>query len=254
MRLDVLGDHAVDIADEKTVKIITADKKLERSDEDLTNAENELDEYLAKREQAESDLEDMREQVTDNEELIGSDEEIDNERHVALLEENDRLIRSVAAREDELEILEKLVKILLKKALTKAREDRLTLQKTRDELVNEREVVEEKLPLKDRIKQIIKRHGLTITGIALAVGTIIGVIINNLSSGLASVAKGVGNGLKSLGKKLAAILPGMVGAIASFLFKTAGEVVSFLGKHAWALIIGVVVLMVSQLKKRVNKK
>ena len=128
------------------------------------------------------------------------------------------------------------------------------LQEQKDALENEREVIEEKLPLKERIKQIIKRHGLTITGIALAVGTIIGVIINSLQSGLSAVAKGVGSGLKSLGAKLAAILPGMIGAIASFIFKTAGEVVGFLGKHAWVLIVGVVVLMVSQLKKRINKK
>ena len=134
------------------------------------------------------------------------------------------------------------------------REARRTLQDTRDELVNEQEEVEEKLSLKEKIKQIIKRYGLTVTGIALAVGTIIGVIISSLQSGLSAVAKGVGSSLKAIGKKLAAILPGMIGAIASFIFKTAGEVVGFLGKHAWLLIVGVVVLMVSQLKKRLNKK
>ena len=250
---DRLGPTAVAIADEKTAKIITVDKKIERSDVGEASTEKKVNEYLAKREQDRSDLKDMRKRVTDNEELIGSDEDIDNERHVALLEENDRLIRSIAAREDELEVLEGLVKTS-EETLSKAREDNRSLQKTRDGLVNEREVVEEKLPLKERIKQIIKRHGLTVTGIVLAVGTIIGVIINSLQSGLSAAAKGTGNALKALGKKLAAILPGMVGAIASFIFKSAGEVVSFLGKHVWALIIGVVVLMVSQLQKRVNKK
>ena len=48
---------------------------------------------------------------------------------------------------------------------------------------------------------------------------VIGVIINSLKSGLSSVAKGVGNGLKTIGKKLGELLPGMVGAIASFIFK-----------------------------------
>ncbi len=116
---------------------------------------------------------------------------------------------------------------------------------------NEEEIeqIEERLPLRDRVKQIIKRHGLTVTGIALAVGTIIGVIVSNLKAGLINVAKGVGNGLKILGKKLGEILPGMVGAIASFIFRTAGQVVGFLAKNTWLLIVAVVMYVVERYKK-----
>jgi hypothetical protein len=64
------------------------------------------------------------------------------------------------------------------------------------------------------------------------------------------VAKGVGNGLKTIGKKLGEILPGMVGAIASFIFRTAGEVVGFLAKNAWILIVAVVLYFVEQYKKK----
>lgn len=117
-------------------------------------------------------------------------------------------------------------------------------------LGNEREAVEEKLPLRERIKQIIKRYGLTVTGIALAVGTIIGVIINSLKTGLTSVAKGVGNGFKTIGKKLGEILPGMIGAIASYIFNTAAKVVSFVAEHAWLLIVAVVLYVVERYKKR----
>ena len=117
-----------------------------------------------------------------------------------------------------------------------------------EEKQNEVDEINEKMPLKERVKQILKKYGLTVTGIALAVGTIIGVIVSNLASGLSKVAKGVGNSLKSLGKKLGQILPGMVGAIASFIFKTAGEVVSFVGKHAWLLIVGVVLLWLNKLR------
>uniref|UniRef100_A0A6P8IUH9 Uncharacterized protein LOC116304933 n=1 Tax=Actinia tenebrosa TaxID=6105 RepID=A0A6P8IUH9_ACTTE len=130
-------------------------------------------------------------------------------------------------------------------------EDRIReLVNERQEIQNERESIEEKLPLRERVKQIIKRHGLTVTGIALAVGTIIGVIINSLKAGLTSVAKGVGNGLKTIGKKLAQILPGMVGAIASFIFRTAGEVVGFLAKNAWLLIVAVVLYIIERYKKK----
>ena len=59
------------------------------------------------------------------------------------------------------------------------------------------------------------------------------------------------HGLKELGTKLGQILPGMVGAIASFIFRTAGEVIGFLAKNAWLLVVGLVLLAVEQLK---NKK
>ena len=42
----------------------------------------------------------------------------------------------------------------------------------------------------------------------------------------------------------------MIGAIASFIFKTAGEVIGLLGKHAWLLIVAVVMFAVEQFKKK----
>ena len=114
----------------------------------------------------------------------------------------------------------------------------------------ENEAMEEKLSLKQRIKEIFKKHGFTAFSVATAIGTVIGVIVSNLKAGLTKVAKGVGNGLKELGKKLGEILPGMIGAIASFLFRTAGEVIGFLAKNAWLLIVGLVVLDVEQFKKK----
>ena len=50
--------------------------------------------------------------------------------------------------------------------------------------------------------------------------------------------------------KLGDILPGMIGAIANFIFKTAGKVIGFLGEHAWLLIVAVVLYMVEQFKKK----
>jgi len=113
----------------------------------------------------------------------------------------------------------------------------------------EAENLEERMSLKDRIKRIFKKYGFTVVSVAIAVSTVIGVIISQLKNGLSSVAKGVGNGFKTLGKKLGQILPGMIGAIASFIFKTAGEVVSFVAEHAWLLIVAVVVFVVEKFKK-----
>ena len=124
------------------------------------------------------------------------------------------------------------------------------LQEGVNERNRENEAIEEKLPLKQRIKAIFKKYGFTAFAVATAIGTVIGVIVANLKAGLTKVAKGVGNGLKELGKKLGEILPGMIGAIASFIFRTTGEVIGFLAKNAWLLIVGLVVLAVEQFKNK----
>ena len=115
----------------------------------------------------------------------------------------------------------------------------------RDDITHER--VE--LSLRERVKNIFKKYGFTVTAVVLAVGTIIGVIVKSLTKGLKSVATGVGDGLKTLGKKIAQILPGLIGTIVGFIFKTVGSVISFLGKNALLLILGVTVFMVERFKK-----
>ena len=117
-------------------------------------------------------------------------------------------------------------------------------------LEGENEEIQERMSLRDRVKAIFKKYGFTVFAVVSAVGVVIGVIVSNLSKGLSRLGKGVGDGLKTLGKKLGELLPGMVGAIVSFLFKTAGEVVSFLGKHAWLLIMAVVLYFIEELKRK----
>ena len=107
------------------------------------------------------------------------------------------------------------------------------LEAENERLGERNEEIFSRMSLRDKVKYIFKKYGLTVFGVLAAVGTVIGVIVSNLKAGLTNVAKGVGNGLKELGKKLGQILPGMVGAIVSFLFRAAGEAVGFLAKHAW---------------------
>ena len=94
----------------------------------------------------------------------------------------------------------------------------------------ENEIIEERMSLRDRVKLIFKKYGFTIFAVVSAVGLVIGVIVSNLKKGLTSLGKGVGGALKTIGKKIGEILPGMIGAIASFIFKTAGESGWFSGK------------------------
>ena len=123
-----------------------------------------------------------------------------------------------------------------------------------ENLERNNEAIEERLSLRDRVKAIFKKYGFTAFAVLSAVGAVIGVIVSNLKSGLSKLGKGVGNGLKAIGKKLGEILPGMIGAIASFIFKTAGEAIGFLAKNAWLLIVAVVVYFVEQVKNKQKRK
>ena len=113
----------------------------------------------------------------------------------------------------------------------------------------ENERIKERMSLRDRVKLIFKKYGFTVFAVVSAVGLVIGVIVNNLKKGLTSLGKGVGGALQTIGKKIGEILPGMIGAIASFVFKTAGEAVGFLAKNAWLLILAAVMFMIEKFKK-----
>ena len=108
------------------------------------------------------------------------------------------------------------------------------------------------MSLRDRVKLIFKKYGFTVFAVVSAVGLVIGVIVSNLQKGLTSLGKGVGGALKTIGKKIGEILPGMIGAIASFVFKTAGEAVGFLTKNAWLLILAAVMFMIEKFKKKLK--
>ena len=114
----------------------------------------------------------------------------------------------------------------------------------------ENERIEERMSLRDRVKLIFKKYGFTVFAVVSAVGLVIGVVVSNLKKGLTSLGKGVGGALKTIGKRIGEILPGMIGAIASFVFKTAGEAVGFLAKNAWLLILAAVMFMIEKFKKK----
>ena len=101
-------------------------------------------------------------------------------------------------------------------------------------------------PLLERVKEIFKKYGVTLTTILIAAGTTIGAVIGALSRGL----KALGNGLKDIAAKLGSLLPGMIGSIVSFLFKAAGQVVGFLAEHRWLLILATVAFLFEQYFKK----
>ena len=110
---------------------------------------------------------------------------------------------------------------------------------------------EEAMPLRERVKEIFKKHGVTVTAILLAAGATIGTVINALTKGLKATGKAVAGGLKEIAAKLSSLLPGLIGQVARFLFNTAANAVGFLAEHTWLLILAVVAFV---FEKYIKKK
>jgi len=104
--------------------------------------------------------------------------------------------------------------------------------------------------LREMVKEIFKKYGLTLAGIFAAAGATIGAILGVITKALKDMGKKIANGLKTLGQKAASALPGLIGSIVSFLFKTAGQVFGFLAKHTWLLILAVVAFLFEKLMKK----
>ena len=84
---------------------------------------------------------------------------------------------------------------------------------------------------------------MTVTAIFLAAGITIGAVIGAITNALKKLETDLGNRLKTLGAKASSALPGLIGAIVSFLFKAAGGVIGFLAEHTWLLILAVVAFL-----------
>ena len=110
--------------------------------------------------------------------------------------------------------------------------------------------LEENKSLSEKVKEIFKKYGVTVTAIFLAAGITIGAVIATITNALKAMGKQMANGLKALGAKAASALPGLIGAIVSFLFKTAGQVIGFLAEHTWLPILAVHVSLVESYIKR----
>ena len=107
------------------------------------------------------------------------------------------------------------------------------------------------LPLRERVREIFKKYGVTVTAIFLAAGITIGAVVGAITNALKSMGNQLANGLKTVGAKAASALPGLIGAIVSFLFKTAGQAIGYLAEHTWLLILAAVVFIFEKyIKKR----
>ena len=106
---------------------------------------------------------------------------------------------------------------------------------------------ENSLSLRERIKQIFKKYGVTVTAIFLAAGVTISAVIGTITNALKKFGTDLGEGFKTIGAKAASALPGLIGAIVSFLFIAAGSAIGFLAEHTWLLILAVVAFLFAKL-------
>ena len=106
------------------------------------------------------------------------------------------------------------------------------------------------MPLRERVREIFKKYGVTVTAIFLAAGVTIGAVVGAITNALKSMGNQLANALKAVGAKAASALPGLIGAIVSFLFKTAGQAIGYLAEHTWLLIAAVVFIFEKYIKKR----
>ena len=134
-------------------------------------------------------------------------------------------------------------------AKTQVEQDERALERVNEDLERE----EQKLPLRERVKNIFKKYGWTLQAVALAVGIVLSALALAATNGLKAGTKAIGNGLEAIGKKLGSLLPGLIGSIVSYIFKAAGQVFSFLAEHAWLLILAVVAFFMERMLKRKRK-
>ena len=228
---------------EQNVETVRQLSESRRATKDLERQNKKLSKTITEKEKVVNKLRDQLEKSTSPSERKRLDEEINKVKRDLTQE---RAKNQNTMRENNAEI----DRLRQQMENGENQEEIERLEAENERLGEQNEEIFSRMSLRDKVKYIFKKYGLTIFGVLAAVGTVIGVIVSNLKAGLTNVAKGVGDGLKELGKKLGQILPGMVGAIVSFLFKVAGEAVGFLAKHAWLLIMLVVTFAVEQLKKR----
>ena len=116
-----------------------------------------------------------------------------------------------------------------------------------EELSRLRTQIEEReagMPLRERIREIFKKYGVTVTAILIAAGITVGAVVGSITKWQWE------NGLKDLGAKIGSLLPGLIGSIVSFLFKTAGQAIGYLAEHTWLLILAVVAFLFQKLMKK----
>jgi len=231
------------------------------SDSELRRLEREKRNYSREAKKNEKNLEDLEKKAKENEEKIS--------RKKARVDE---IVKEKNQTEEQLyktkgldELKEREVELRLKNTEDQAiidatdtspseRQDaEARVEERNEELARLQTQIaerEEAMPLRERIKEIFKKHGVTVTAIVIAAGVTIGTVVSSITKGLKAAGKATANGLKQIGAKLGSLLPGLIGQVAHFLFNTASKAVGFLTEHTWLIILAEVAFLFEKYIKR----
>ena len=227
---------------EQLIKNLKKDLKTKQKErEELQKKSKNKEKTQEKIDQLQSSISEEKRKRNALEENLNSTKTFDalkeHEIHLQLLNEEDQaIIQDEMATSLDKEAAEERVA---------ARNEELARLQTQ---IDEREAT---MPLRERVRWIFKKYGVTVTAIFLAAGVTIGAVVGAITNALKSMGNQLANGLKSVGAKAASGLPGLIGAIVSFLFKTTGQAIGYLAEHTWLLILAAVFFIFEKyIKKR----
>ena len=123
-------------------------------------------------------------------------------------------------------------------------------------------ILDEDLSLREKLKLILREHGLTITAVLTSIGLIISTIVTTLTGGAATggsttppknpnkIGEWVKNKLRALARlfgrlagKAAAALPGIIGSIISGVLNFLKKVVAAAAGHVWLFLLSIATLI-----------
>ena len=128
------------------------------------------------------------------------------------------------------------------------------------------------LSLREKLKLILREHGLTITAVLTSLGLIISTLVSALTGGTAGgsstppknpnkVGEWVKNKLKALARlfgrlagKAAAALPGIIGSIIAGVLNFLKKIVTAAAGHVWLFLTSIATLIGYRLMYPPNKK
>ena len=131
--------------------------------------------------------------------------------------------------------------------------------------------MKEDTTLRERLKTLFKKQGITIVSILTVIGMIIGVkveaVIPTTGGGTTPPKPPSKEGVKdwvkkqphnlaillaNLAGKAAATLPGVIGSIVSWLLSAIGKIVNWFGNNQWALVVLVSWLLYAAAKEWIS--
>ena len=247
---------------QKRIETVKSQHGDNASDSELRKLERVERNYSYEAEKNEKNIEDLQKKSKENKEKI-SRKKARVDKIVEEKNQTEELLNSTKTLSDLKERVDTLSeKIAEDQAIIDAAEtspsERQAAEGRVQELTEEQarlqtQIVEreEAMHLRERIKDIFKKYGVTVASIFIAAGVTIGAVVSSITKGLKATGKAMANGLKEIGNKLGSLLPGLIGQVASFLFNTAAKAVGFLAKNTWLIILAVVAFVFEKyIKKR----